>query len=250
MAGGLTADALQAANLAFYDKLWTNARLIRPERFNTWPLVWRLAQDGARRLEVGPGLRPRLPLESTVFADISLPALRALAGQGGIAAAASLTALPFADRAFGLLCAMDIVEHVAADGAALAELARVAAPGAVLLLSVPLHPDAWTAFDDAVGHHRRYQADTLLQRLRVAGFVVEQSAASGMLPRSTWLLQVGLWFLDRQRARAMWWYNRMFMPLGLRRAGTLALTDGLLPTDGIAGVLLVCRKRAGQEGGR
>ena len=236
-------DPLLAANRAFYDRLWSGARLIPPDRFNTWPLVQALGPPGARRLELGPGLRPRLPIPGTVFADISLPALRSLAGQGGTPTAATLTSLPFADAAFGLICAMDILEHVADDHAAFAELARIAAPGAVLLLSVPLHPAAWTAFDEAVGHYRRYTPDVLLQHLASAGFTIERSAAAGMLPRSRRLVRLGMWFLRRQPARAMWWYNRVFMPLGLRRAPPLALTEGMIPAESVAGVLLVCRKQ-------
>jgi hypothetical protein len=30
---------LIAANREFYDTLWADARLVRPESFNTWPLV-------------------------------------------------------------------------------------------------------------------------------------------------------------------------------------------------------------------
>jgi SAM-dependent methyltransferase len=235
-------DALFDANRAFYDRLWTDARLIGPERFNTWTLVQSLAASGARRLEVGPGLRPRLPVLGTVFADISLPALRALGRAGGVTAAASLSGLPFADAAFGLISAMDIVEHVADDGATIAELSRVAAPGAVLLLSVPLHASAWSTFDEVVGHHRRYEPDVLVGLLASVGFVVERSAPSGMLPRSNRLQRLGMWFLARQRERAMWWYNRVFMPLGLRRAPVLELTPGMVPTNEVGGVLLVCRK--------
>ena len=242
MAGRLATDPLLAANRAFYDRLWTDARLIGPERFNTWPLVRSLAGPGTLRLEVGPGLRPRLPVAGTVFADISLPALRALNRAGGAGSAASLTALPFADGAFGLICAMDIVEHVAEDAAALSELSRVAAPQAVLLLSVPLHQVAWTGFDVAVGHHRRYEPAALLRLLATAGFRVEGSAACGMLPRSRRLQRVGMWFLSRQPKRAMWWYNRVFMPLGLHRAPALALVTGMIPTDAVAGLLLVCRR--------
>ncbi len=238
-------DALFDANRAFYDRLWTDARLIGPERFNTWPLVQSLASGGARCLEIGPGLRPRLPVAGTVFADISLPALRALGLAGGVAVAASLSALPFADGSFGLLSAMDIVEHVADDGTTLAELARVSASGAVLLLSVPLHAAAWSTFDEVVGHHRRYEPDALIALLASVGFVVERSAPSGMLPRSNRLQRLGLWFLARQRERAMWWYNRVFMPFGLRRAPALVLAAGMIATDEVGGVLLVCHKVGG-----
>jgi SAM-dependent methyltransferase len=245
VAGGLSADPLLAENRRFYDALWTGAELIGPERFNTWPLIQALAAEPGLRLEAGAGLRPRLPLPGTVFADISLPALRSLRAAGGRAAAGLVTALPFADAVFRLVCALDIVEHVGDDQAAFAELARVSAPGAVLLLSVPLHQAAWTAFDDAVGHHRRYDPLRLIECLAAVGFTVEQSAPSGMLPRSSRLKNAGMWFLRRQPAQAMWWYNRVFMPIGLKRAPALDLRPGMIATDGVAGVLLLCRKVQG-----
>ena len=62
-------------NSRFYDALWTDARLIEPERFNTWPLVGSLVAQHPRRLEVAPGLRPRLPIEGTHFVDQSAPAV-------------------------------------------------------------------------------------------------------------------------------------------------------------------------------
>ena len=51
---------LLAANRKFYDALWTDARLVGPERFNTWPLVSALVAQSHRRLEIAAGLRPRL----------------------------------------------------------------------------------------------------------------------------------------------------------------------------------------------
>ena len=235
-------QALQAANREFYGALWSEARLIGPERFNTWPLVSALAQRAPRRLEVAPGLRPRLPLRDGCFVDISAPALRRLQAAGGQASVGLITALPFPDAAFDLVCALDIVEHVEDDGRALAELARVAAPGATLLLSVPLHMAAWNAFDDFVGHRRRYEPAAFLQQLRAQGLSVEQSAVYGMQPQSSRLLDLGMWYLIHQRERAMWWYNRVMMPLSLRFQKKLALVPGLVPTEGVDEVLLVCRK--------
>ncbi len=243
MASALVADPLLAANRHFYDGLWSKARLIAPARFNTWPLVQAISANGARCLEVGAGLRPRLPIPGTVFVDISLPALVPLRVEGARSAIGLVTALPLADASFDLLCAMDIVEHVADDFGAFAELSRVAAPGAVLLLSVPLHQSAWSAFDEAVGHQRRYDPALLLELLAANGFTVEQSAPAGMLPRSSWLLNLGMWFLEHRRNRAMWWYNNVFMPLGLRRMPPLNLQDGVIDFAGLAGVLLVCRKK-------
>jgi len=234
-----------ALNRRFYDALWSRARLVEPQRFNTWPLVQPLAQAAPRRLEVAAGLRPRLPLEGTQFVDISRPALAVLQARAAGATLGSITVLPYADDAFELVCALDVIEHVEDGDAALSELARVAADGATLLLSVPLYMAYWTPFDDIVGHRRRYEPVALQARLAALGLSIERSAVFGMRPRKSWLYDLGMWFLAHQRDRAMWWYNHVFMPLGVRLQKPLALHDGMVSTEGVDEVLLVCRKRGG-----
>lgn len=233
---------LREVNQSFYDSLWSGSKLIAPERFNTWPLVSSRLDASPRRLEIGPGLRPRLPLSGTHFVDISAPALDRLAEQGGRVAAAPISALPYDDASFDLVCALDIIEHVDNDAGALSEIARVAAPGATVLLSTPLHPEYWTPFDDFVGHRRRYEPEQLLSLLDRHGLVIEQSAIFGMKPKSSKLVDVGMWFLEHRRKRALWWYNHVFMPLGVRFQKPLKLSAGLVPTDGVDEVFLVCRR--------
>src|SRR5579862_2128195 len=92
--------------------LWSGARLVEPHRFNTWPLVQSLLPKAAQRLEVAPGLRPRLPIEGTQFLDISPPAIAKLRGRGAQVVLGKVTCLPFADSSFDLVCAFDIIEHV------------------------------------------------------------------------------------------------------------------------------------------
>jgi len=244
----LSARELLDANRGYYDSLWSGARLVEPDRFNTWPLIRSILPASGARLEVAPGLRPRLPIAETHFIDVSAPAVRALHARGARAALGLVTALPFADRAFELVCALDIIEHVDDDGAALDELSRVAACGAVLLLSVPLHPERWNAFDDFVGHRRRYRPELLPGTLARHGLRIERSAAYGMQPRSSRLLDLGMWYLTHQRARALWWYNRVFMPLGLKLQKQLEFRPGLIPAGGIDEILMICRKGAGVRG--
>ncbi len=231
------------ANRRFYDALWSDVRLVEPERFNTWPLVTALAAREQRRLEVGPGLRPRLPLAGTQFVDISPPALARLRARGARAVSSAVTSLPFPDGFFELVCAFDLVEHVGDDERALSELARVCAPGGALLLSAPLHAARWTAFDELVGHHCRYAPGDLLAKLASHGLRVEQSAAYGMQPRSSRLVALGTWWLTHRRAQALWWYNRVIMPLAVRFERPLSLSPGLIATDDVDEILLVCRRR-------
>lgn len=229
-------------NRRYYDSLWSGSTLVEPDRFNTWPFVSTLTGGAARRLEVAPGLRPRLPIEGTHFVDISAPALAKLRDRGGQVALSQVSSLPFADGTFDLVCALDIIEHVEDDDGALAELARVVRPGGVLLISTPLHPLLWNAFDDFVGHKRRYEPPRLLEKLAQHRLSVEHSAPFGMQPKSSLLLNMGIWWMTHQRERAMSLYNRVLMPLGLRFQKQLQLTPGMIPTDDVDEVLLVCRR--------
>jgi SAM-dependent methyltransferase len=229
---------LLEANREFYDTLWTDARLVGPESFNTWPLVCSLVSNSLRRLEVAPGLRPRLPLEGTEFVDMSVPAISKLRARGANAVLGLVSALPFPDGVFDLVCAFDIVEHVDDDDGALSELSRVAAPRAAFLLSVPLHPSNWSAFDDFVGHRRRYQPGRLFRKLAEHGFSVNQGAVyiTVVTPARSWDSAL------HRREKAMWWYNHIFMPLGVRFQKKLALVSGMVDTERVDEVLLVCRK--------
>ncbi len=237
-----SAQELRDTNRRFYDLLWSGARLVEPQQFNTWPLVRSLLPASVRRLEVAPGLRPRLPLEDTQFVDISAPALAKLRGRNAHVVLGEVTSLPFADNAFDLVCALDIIEHVDDDDAALSELVRVAKPGGTLLISTPLHPSRWTSFDDFVGHKRRYEPQPLLAKLAQHQLTITSSAVFGMQPRSSLLVNFGMWWLMHHRERAMWWYNRTLMPLGLRFQKELQLTPGMIATDEVDEVLLVCLK--------
>ncbi len=233
---------MAAVNRAFYDALWRDCHLQQPQRFNTWPEVARLARAAADRLEVGPGLRPRLPIAGTVFVDLSAVAVARLSAAGGDARVGEAGALPFADGAFDLVCALDVVEHVAVERAVFAELARVCRPGGTLLLSVPLHAHAWSAFDTIVGHFRRYEPDQLRARIADHGFSIQRSAIFGMQPENTAVLRFGMWWLLRFRRAAMFFYNRLFMPIGLRLQKPLVFSPGLIDPAGVDEVFMICRR--------
>jgi len=229
-------------NRRFYDLLWSDASLVEPQRFNTWPLVQSLLTSSTQRLEVAPGLRPRLPIPGTQFVDISAPALAKLQGFGAQVVLSQVTSLPFGAGVFDLVSALDIIEHVDDDITALSELSRVMKPGGTLLLSTPPHASLWTSFDDFVGHKRRYDPQHLLSILMQHHFLVERSAVFGMQPRSSRLVDIGMRLLLQHHKPAMWCYNRVFMPLGLRFQHKLRITPGMIATDDVDEILLVCRK--------
>jgi len=103
-ASPLKPPSTRAANRRFYDALWSASYVVPPQRFNTWPLLTSLAASAPARLEFGPGLRPRLPIAGTSFVDVSRPALSRLKAHGGLATLGEITALPFPDGTFDLVC--------------------------------------------------------------------------------------------------------------------------------------------------
>jgi SAM-dependent methyltransferase len=235
-------DDLAAVNERFYERLWRRAYFVGPDRFNTWPLAQELAAGARDRLEVGPGLRPRLPVNGTHFVDLSEAALKSLAARGGITVHADARRLPYAAESFDLVCALDIIEHIADPNAAFSELARVLRPGGVLLLAVPLHPERWTSFDSIVGHARRFTADELLSTLTRHGLTIERSAPYGMQSQNSALLRFTASGFTHMPRFTIFMYNRLVLPLGLALQKPLALQQGLLETAGVNEVFLVCRR--------
>ena len=237
-----TSRALVEKNSRFYDAFWARTYLTRPERFNTWPLISALLPAAPQRLEIGSGLRPRLPVAGTHFLDLSPPVVERLNASGGMAQTGEITALPFADSSFDLVAAFDVVEHVEDDRRVFAELTRVLKPGGRLIFSVPLHPAHWTTFDDYVGHARRYEPAALLALIAGHGLTVEKSAVFGMQSNNPRLLHYAVQGLIRHPVAASRCYNWLFFPLGLLLQERLKFSEGLMDLAAIHEVLLVCRR--------
>jgi SAM-dependent methyltransferase len=89
--------------------------------------------------------------------------------------------LPFPDRTFDVATALDVIEHLDDDYAALTEMWRVMKPGGLLVVSVPAYRFLWTYWDDILGHRRRYTT-TMLRRVATrAGFRVRRLSYSNAL---------------------------------------------------------------------
>ena len=84
--------------------------------------------------------------------------------------AAGIESLPFGAGSFDLILATDVLEHVSRDDLAVAELRRVAAPEALLVVTVPAYRWLWSQHDDSHHHLRRYTAGLLRSRLAGAGW--------------------------------------------------------------------------------
>jgi SAM-dependent methyltransferase len=83
------------------------------------------------------------------------------------------TALPFGSGTFDVVVASDVLEHIADDVGAVAEIGRVLRPGGALVFSVPAHPWLFTAHDERLWHHRRYTVSTVRRLLAEGGLEAE-----------------------------------------------------------------------------
>ena len=83
------------------------------------------------------------------------------------------TRLPFDDASLDMVTALDVLEHIPDDDAAVAEIFRALKPGGTAIIAVPADPKLWSAHDVAVDHVRRYTRETLLPLFERHGMVVE-----------------------------------------------------------------------------
>ena len=147
---------------------------------------------GTRILDAGCGsgrnmvdLARRGTVAGVELASSSLDAARAR-DVGEVRAGSLEEPLPFADGAFDLAVALDVLEHLSDDELAWAELARVVAPGGRLVVTVPQYAWLWGEHDVVSHHHRRYTRALLVARAGRAGWRAERLTAfnSALLPAS------------------------------------------------------------------
>lgn len=80
----------------------------------------------------------------------------------------------FKDSTFGLITALDIIEHIDDDCAALAEYYRIIRKGGILLVTVPAYDFLWGPHDEVNDHRRRYIAKELRNKVEKAGFTIKK----------------------------------------------------------------------------
>jgi len=135
--------------------------------------------DGVKALDVGCGTGATMGfLErygEVTGVDVSLRAVEYCREQGRERLClASGESLPFVDRSFDLVTALDLLEHLEHEDAGLREMWRVLKGEGRLVVIVPAFMFLWSEFDRFSGHYRRYTRRELQQRLEEAGFEVSK----------------------------------------------------------------------------
>jgi SAM-dependent methyltransferase len=75
---------------------------------------------------------------------------------------------------FDAVLALDVIEHLDDDRAAVGRLGELTRPGGYVVASVPARPDLFSEFDSIQGHRRRYLPDTLEKAFHVADLELER----------------------------------------------------------------------------
>ncbi len=147
-----------------------------------WDVTRRLVPRDARTvLEIGCGGggfgsrlslgREYLGVEPDPTSAATARARVAAAGAGGEVRLGRVEDVVEADRQFDLVCAFEVLEHLEDDKAALSGWVEHVRSGGWLLLSTPAFDARMAAWDEVVGHYRRYDPDGMRELLEAQGLV-------------------------------------------------------------------------------
>ena len=89
---------------------------------------------------------------------------------------ADVLQLPFGPGEFDVVTALDVLEHLDDDTAALKEFRRVLKPGGRVFIFAPAHRWLWSLQDEVSHHKRRYVGRTLRDAVIGAGLEIERQS--------------------------------------------------------------------------
>jgi SAM-dependent methyltransferase len=126
-------------------------------------------------------------------------------------------ALPYPDGTFDVVVASEILEHVPADEAAIAELVRVLKPGGKLAVTVPRWlPErlCWALSDEyhanEGGHIRIYKADELRAKIETRGMRFVDSHHAHALHSPYWWIKCAVG-VEKNKHPAVTAYHRLLV---------------------------------------
>jgi len=137
-------------------------------------------RNDLRILDIGCGTGAMLdqlaPYGEVIGADFAEQALAFCRQRGDRYALARSDArrLPFASNTFDIVTAMDIVEHIDNDKAAMSEILRVLKPGGRVFVTVPAYQSLWSEHDVALHHYRRYTAPMVKDLFQRIGLRIDK----------------------------------------------------------------------------
>lgn len=125
-----------------------------------------------------------------------------------------------------LITALDVLEHVDDDHAAVAEMARLLRPGGYLVLTVPAFMSLWSHHDDINHHRRRYCTERVRALLEPHGETLQLRYLFHAL------------YVPKRLVAALEWLRRRLG--GANRASNAAIRQHALPPAPLNELLRAC----------
>lgn len=115
--------------------------------------------------------------------DYSIKALRFSRGRAhDHLVRADGTVLPLQAQSIRAITALDVLEHIENDLGVLQEIRRVLIPDGIAVMTVPAHPQLWSAHDLALHHYRRYTKVSFQEVIEKSGLEIRVLQYGMMLP--------------------------------------------------------------------
>ena len=166
---------------------------------------------------------------------------RALAGDA--------TAMPLPDASVDVVIAAEVLEHIPADQAAIAEIARVLRPGGLAAVTVPAWlPErvCWALSADyhnvPGGHVRIFTRKELTAKLARAGLAPGGHHHAHALHSPYWWLKCAVGVDDDEALLVRWYHRFLVWDLMKRPRATRLLEDALNPLIGKSAVFYAAKR--------
>ena len=140
-----------------------------------------------------------------------------------------LAKCPLPEQFLDAVIALNVLEHIEDDEAAIAHIFRILRPGGIACLEVPAGPGLYDIYDRELQHYRRYKLADLTAKLKRQGF--------GILHRSHlgFLIFPAFWFVKKKNRR----YGKLspeeqraIVLKTIRSSGNLPLMHRLMAAEG------------------
>lgn len=105
------------------------------------------------------------------------------------------TGVPVAPESFDLVTALDVLEHIENDAAAVGEFHRILRPNSTLVITVPASMSLWSDWDLSLHHFRRYSKQDLLRLFTADKWDVKRCNYTNSIPFPL------VWFMRRSRSK-------------------------------------------------
>lgn len=193
-------------------------------RYRAWQIELVRPHLGRSALEIGAGMGhfsaelAKLGLDRLVLGDTEQYALEGLRRQYADREDVDVTELTLPGpvdigEPVDSIVAMNVIEHIDDDIAAMRDLSNALVPGGRMVIWVPGYPQLYGEFDRKVGHVRRHTPETMRAHVEQAGLDVRLCRPVNLLGGVSWWLAVRRGGVGYPKPSLVWAYDNVAIPI-------------------------------------